>query len=445
MASSSSSSQTSWQQLWEEAQPRLQSLQSSLLGQPSSPSTFRVSQLDAELLDSELVQLLQEPLTKSLALINKAFSNNFQAELTLLIQLTLYKFSVWDSGASYGARLQGLKYASWKSLGLPIRTLLLHGSLTILLPYLHSRLRAHALSQAWPDAPSSDRRRKIWELLTRLETTHSLLALLNFVAFLWNGRYRTLADRLLEMQLVPAKRLSQREVSYEFMNRQMVWHAFTEFLLFLLPLINTRALRRLGRLLSAAALPSLLPSRMTSLTRLQVSKVGPDPKRRRGKYWSLPLDQCAICHQDASRKLNLADASNTLTSLATQPYTSAAEDPPLRTENTDEEPPAYPLHTPYITSCDHVYCYVCITERMMRTADDRSGVGPGGTRWECLRCGDGVHGVDRVEMALEETDSDFGSSSLNGVDFDGYGSDDVEFTDMSGSMGSYSESGTASE
>ena len=53
--------------------------------------------------------------------------------------------------------------------------------------------------------------------------------------------------------------------------------------------------------------------------------------------------------------------------------------------------------------------------------------------------------MDRVEMAIEETDSEFGSSSLNGVDFEGYGSDDLEFTDMSGSMGSYSESGTVSE
>lgn len=29
------------------------------------------------------------------------------------------------------------------------------------------------------------------------------------------------------MQLVPARRLTSRQVSYEFMNRQMVWHAFT--------------------------------------------------------------------------------------------------------------------------------------------------------------------------------------------------------------------------
>ena len=40
-------------------------------------------------------------------------------------------------------------------------------------------------------------------------------------------RYRTLTDRLLQMRLIPARKLVKRNVSYEFMNRQMVWHAFT--------------------------------------------------------------------------------------------------------------------------------------------------------------------------------------------------------------------------
>jgi hypothetical protein len=40
-------------------------------------------------------------------------------------------------------------------------------------------------------------------------------------------RYRTIADRILNMRLVPLHRLVKRDVSYEFMNRQMVWHAFT--------------------------------------------------------------------------------------------------------------------------------------------------------------------------------------------------------------------------
>lgn len=39
--------------------------------------------------------------------------------------------------------------------------------------------------------------------------------------------YRTIADRILKMRLVPSRRFVKRDVSYEFMNRQMVWHAFT--------------------------------------------------------------------------------------------------------------------------------------------------------------------------------------------------------------------------
>lgn len=61
----------SWQQVWEEAQPRLSSIQESLsTGGSPSERIIRVGQLDAELLDQELVQLLQEPVGKALNLIN---------------------------------------------------------------------------------------------------------------------------------------------------------------------------------------------------------------------------------------------------------------------------------------------------------------------------------------------------------------------------------------
>jgi hypothetical protein len=75
-----------------------------------------------------------------------------------------------------------------KASRLPRKILLVHGALTIVLPYIHTRLRGHALSKAWPDAPSSDRRRKAWELMTKLETTHAAIALVSFIAFLWDGQ-----------------------------------------------------------------------------------------------------------------------------------------------------------------------------------------------------------------------------------------------------------------
>lgn len=72
----------------------------------------------------------------------------------------------------------------------------------------------------------------------------------------------------------------------------------------------------------------------------------------------------------------------------------------------------------------------------MRTADDVSGSGPGGTRWECLRCTEAVTSADRLEAEVADTGSDLES---DGASFE-YGSDEVDYSDMSGSVGEYSES-----
>ena len=162
--------------------------------------------------------------------MQSTLKSRFEPELSLFIQLTLYRLSVWATGASYGAKLQDLKYTHTASSAtngrvlcacsyfchgafiafeftycvcvlcvcllpppeastpLPRKILLVHGALTMVLPYIHTRLRRHALSKAWPDAPSSDRRRKAWELMTKLETTHAAVALASFAVFLWDGR-----------------------------------------------------------------------------------------------------------------------------------------------------------------------------------------------------------------------------------------------------------------
>lgn len=73
--------------------------------------------------------------------------------------------------------------------GLSRSTLILHASLSLILPYFHTRVRSHALSHAWPDAPSSDARRKAWDLLNLAESVCALSELVNFLAFLWAGRW----------------------------------------------------------------------------------------------------------------------------------------------------------------------------------------------------------------------------------------------------------------
>ncbi len=61
-----------WQQAWDLAEPRLTTIRTALEGTAIGPEARnpRVGQLDSELLDQELLQLLREPIYKSLDILN---------------------------------------------------------------------------------------------------------------------------------------------------------------------------------------------------------------------------------------------------------------------------------------------------------------------------------------------------------------------------------------
>ncbi|KAL9628898.1 MAG: hypothetical protein Q9204_005586, partial [Flavoplaca sp. TL-2023a] len=119
-----------------------------------------------------------------------------------------------------------------------------------------------------------------------VSTIHSIAALSSFIVFLVNGRYRTLLDRILRLRLAsPANHLS-RQVSFEYLNRQLVWHAFTEFLLFLLPLVGITRWRR-------------WLSRAWRKAKALVKRVDEgEDKTPNGELSFLPERTCAICYQD---------------------------------------------------------------------------------------------------------------------------------------------------
>jgi len=140
--------------------------------------------------------------------------------------------------------------------------------------------------------------------------------------------------------------------------------------------------------------------------------------KRCGKFWSLPVDQCAICAENAALTFNVYESATTFTTTLA-PRASAAEDPEL---------PAYPINIPYIASCGDIYCYSCLAERLMGIADETDKE----HGWECLRCTKEVTSADRYEVEI--------TGSGSGSDYE-LGSDvDLDTTDISGSLGSYRES-----
>ncbi|EJU06432.1 hypothetical protein DACRYDRAFT_113142 [Dacryopinax primogenitus] len=377
---------TSWQSSWASHIPQLTAIQRTLGSfRPFPHHIPRIGQLDADLLDEELAQVLQEPLTKALQGLQSSWRGLFTLELGLLIRLILYKLSIWDNAASYGAQLQGLKLVDAHAIStsnagpgeIRRQKLFLHALLTLGVPYLHARIRGYALSRAWPDRPRTDQRRLAWACLTSAENAHAVLGLAGFVTFLWDGRYRTITDRILGLRLVSSRRVD-RVISYEYMNRQIVWHALTEFLLFLVPLVDVAALRRgIRQYLLSLRKSTYVPSLIKGL--LERDPTTSSSNELKGPYTSLPPTECAICAERAA----LPNISYPLSNQLTASTIIGAF------------VPSYPVQTTYVGDCGHSYCYVCLTEKMVQAADE------GKEGWRCLRCGKTVKSAARLKPVEE--------------------------------------------
>ena len=56
---------------------------------------------------------------------------------------------------------------------------------------------------------------------------------------------RSVLERLLRARLVHQKAVMGRALSFEYLNRQLVWHELSELMLFVLPLLHVTRLKRL--------------------------------------------------------------------------------------------------------------------------------------------------------------------------------------------------------
>jgi len=117
--------------------------------------------------------------------------------------------------------------------------------------YAWQRLDRVASQQRWADAEPGSPQKLLWRAMRVAEKSSSVLSTLNFLIFIWRGVFRTLEDRLMNARLDYIKPNAIRTVTFEFLNRQLVWEGFTDFVLFMAPLL--RSSRWLGILRAKAA------------------------------------------------------------------------------------------------------------------------------------------------------------------------------------------------
>ncbi|KAL8392612.1 hypothetical protein RB595_002708 [Gaeumannomyces hyphopodioides] len=326
--------------------------------------SFRVGQVDAELLDEELLGLLRGQVNEALKYLGGGggtarLGDDWAPEILLVLRAVLFKLTVWDHDATYGAALQNLKYTDARHdsarLSPPSRLQKsLYGAVTVGGKYLWTKWEDWLIGQDnGYDAPAP-RIQRFTRLTSMASNVHAAAALASFLAFLVQGRYRTLLDRLLRMRLAPPTSQISREVSFEYLNRQLVWHAMTEFLLFFLPLIGikrwrkwfTRVWRRTKEVVTAGAADG-----------------GQGQKEKKGELAFLPERTCGICYHDQNSGRNTEN----------EVLAAAASSGVVGSAQTD-------VTNPYETiPCGCVYCFVCLATRLEREE---------GEGWTCLRCGE---------------------------------------------------------
>lgn len=492
-SAASTSAASAIQSMKNDVLPELQLQQQS--HNATTTRTSRVAQLDSSLLDAELANILSTPVFNTLS---DRIRSSYTHELSLVLKLALIHLALRRDGATYGAKLQNLVFAtdfrSRSSTG-GTRAAAKRWTYVLLatLPeYLHAKVRDYMLVHGWPDYPSPrsaiatlaatltnqlglrrrdstseggssggrgspartkrELKRLAWDLLTRLEKLWSAAKLLNFLCFLYDARYPTLLTRILKLRYKYAQKSVSRNVSFEFLNRQLVWEAFTEFLLFLMPLIDLPALKKalsrsLHRSSVLSSLYSLLPQRFLHTfglppppasktgrhrrTQSADGKAGETGGKAAGPLGHLPRNICPICYSTSTQPASsLTDPSAEITD-PTDPSTSTYFLASLTNTHGPNIGHGNEVYIPYtVNCCGGLYCYYCISSVLLkwekakqeldelqgprqthgltgetsRRKGETTGKGEGDEDededeeergWECLRCGECVTGIER--------------------------------------------------
>lgn len=220
---------------------------------------LRVSQLDSTELDDDLLSVLQEQLLGVFKVLPSTRPLQFKPELRAALKVLLWWYSVRNSGRTFGQDMLNVQYCTCNDVRRPATAGKKLGLLLLSVGVEWVGERFHALGSAL--APGL-RPGQLQSLLGWITAAFNLLSLLNFTLFLLRGCYPTLLDRLLGLQLAPTKPQTLRTLSYGFMNQEILWHGFSEFVFFVLPHLNLFAVRNWLRrvAMSLSATPVTVPA-----------------------------------------------------------------------------------------------------------------------------------------------------------------------------------------
>jgi peroxin-2 len=160
-----------------------------------------------------------------------ALFRDIEPELEAMVKLYIWRHTMFKTGATIGQDMLDLKLfdtRTWDTMS-GIQALGV-AACSIGFPYICRRFRGIT------NTPHYD----------KMETAVQALSLVNFVAFLSKGHFRSLQERVLGVSCGHSSLASAlNPVDYDFMSRELLWHGFAEFLAFILPLVNYHKLKNM--------------------------------------------------------------------------------------------------------------------------------------------------------------------------------------------------------
>jgi len=164
----------------------------------------------------------------------------------------------------------------------------------------------------------------------------------NFVLFIKSGIFRSIIDRFLKLRLVYTHDAGSHQLSFEYLNRDLLFNSFHDFAMFLLPMVNVDSIVR-------------------------------------SSFRSIRVFLSAL-----KRIMGLCDAQSSITEVI---RVDGGQEKPSRVDIACRVCAASPACMPYNLSCGCTFCYYCL-----RTGVEGLQKMKGGSTQYCLAC-DKMHTI----------------------------------------------------
>ncbi|KAM4687264.1 peroxisome biogenesis factor 2 [Discoglossus pictus] len=204
---------------------------------------LRISQLDAIELNKALEQLIWSQFNSCFQGFKPGLLTRFEPEIKAFLGLFLWRFTVYSKNATVGQAILNIHYKNDLSQTKNYRPLNKQQKIWFALFTVGGKWLEERSYDLFRNNPFGSSFQKTKYFINLAAGLLKLSVLLNFFIFLQQGKFATLTERFLRIRSVFSKPQNVRQVGFDYMSREILWHGFAEFLIFLLPLINIQKLK----------------------------------------------------------------------------------------------------------------------------------------------------------------------------------------------------------